>query len=150
MREELLQALEGLERPGVRLRTCLLLVPCSQLPRLGDIAASLLGDLEDIRDQALKSVPYGSAFVPLNAAHIGLWLDTISNRKTGQKRVLVAHLDLLLAGLVAAERAQVWRHIYQGMAYRQRLVSVAMPETSGHLIPNLDRWKQGGRCFVWA
>lgn len=150
MREKLLRTLEELERPGVRIRTCLFLVPSAQLPGLEDIARSLLADLEDIRDCALASVPDGSAFVPLNAANIGSWLDTISNRRTGQKRVLVANLDLLLAGVSEAERAQVWLHIYQGMAYRQRLVLVAMPEKSGDLIPNLRQWEQGRRCFTWA
>ena len=128
-----------LRRQILRVRTGLWLIPPNLLGDERNEAVRLGVAAVDMRELLLNELPAGTAFVMLNADRVIQLLNQVAGQAHFGNCALVYNLDLLLARLTFQQRADAWGVIFDGLAYRQSSLVMAMPVTAKSLLPSDKR-----------
>ena len=145
-----LPVLELLRGPALRVRTGLWLLPPAELDDAPNEAARAGIDTVDLRHALLAELPLGAAFVALDTNHLLELLDQVASRPHAGACALVYNVDLLLARLPVAQRADVWSFVWDGFDHRRSALLLAMPTTAHALLPTtatLEQWRRADRVY---
>ncbi len=145
-----LSLLERLRDPTLHVRTGLWLVPPADLADVPNEAARVGIDLADMRHALLAKLPPNAHFVALDTNRVLELLDQVASHPRAGGCALVWNVDLLLARLPVAGRADVWSFILNGFSHRRSGLLLAMPATAHALLPTttaIENWRRTARVY---
>jgi hypothetical protein len=144
------ELVSSLQRPALRVRTGLWLLPSHLIGQEANEAARLGVQATDLRQELLAQLPPETQYVPLDSDRILSLLHPISERRSMGDCALNYNLDLLLARLTHQQRADFWQFAFIGFSHRPSALLFTLPATAQNLLPGvevLERWERGERLF---
>jgi len=140
----------SLQRPALRVRTGLWLLPNPLLGQEANEAARLGIQAADLRAELLGQISPGSRYLSLDSDRLLALLDALSQRRSLGDCLLVHNLDLLLSRLTHQQRADFWQFVFSGFTHRPSALLLTLPITAQEtLLSNtwMDLWESGERLF---
>ncbi|GEM_PF-5216576 len=147
---KLIDLIQYLRQPMLRLRTGLWLVPGELLGKEPDYILSLpVGcDVMDLRQAVINFRPTSSPYAAITPEHIHFWLDHILENDIQHDVAVLTQLDLLLASLSADERQVVWKILLNFFVRRSKALIFAIPQRAVGIIitePEIQAWQNKDR-----
>lgn len=146
----LLELVDYLRHGRARTRVGLWCAPPEAVGKETEIAVRLGAEPLDVSSYYLDHLPPGAKFARLSAAKVIETLDSIASATGRCDCVLVFNLDLLLAGLTADTRQEVWGYLFNGLPNRLRPLIIMLPGSASELMPDEDqlgKWREEGRLI---
>lgn len=142
--------IESLRSARLQHRTGVVLLPPQHLGREATLAARLEIDAVDLRVWVLERLQPDQRWLDLTL-HRFAWeyLRAIAAEPRPGGCVLVANVDLFLAGLRTEQRRECWRYLFGALRPDRGLVLV-LPDAAEHLFPANERrvWDEADRLVV--
>lgn len=136
---------------GLQYRTGVVLLPPQRLGHEPVLAARLNIDAVDLHDWVLARLQPNQRWLDLTLHRLAWdYLRAIAAEPRPGGCVLVANVDLFLAGLRIEQRRECWRYL-RGTLRLERGLVLALPEGADHLLPLDERraWEEHGRLAIW-
>ena len=141
---------ESLRTTRFQHRTGVALLPQQHLGREATLAARLDIDAVDLRAWVLERLQPGQRWLDLTLHRLAWeYLRAIAAEPHPGGCVLVANVDLFLAGLPMEQRRECWRYLFRALRPDRGLI-LALPDGAEHLFPADERraWEIASRLAV--
>ncbi len=140
-----------LQRPVLRIRTGVVLLPAGLLGREPELATRLGLQAVDWRDRKLKKLSPESRYLALSSEKLLEDLrEIVEDSSLPGSCLWVYNADLLLSALQYGERERFWSFLRLNFKQFRGLL-LSLPERATHLFSSVERdsWHQDNRLAEW-